>query len=51
MLARMERRIAELLVTGDTEAIEHSVASYRGIWLFVNNMTTTLDNTVDKSVT
>jgi hypothetical protein len=50
MLARMQQRIGELLVTGDVAAIEHSIASYRGVWLFVNNLTESVDIDVDKSV-
>jgi hypothetical protein len=50
MLDRMQRRIAELLVTGDVEAIEHSIASYRGVWLFVNNLSESVDSCVDKVV-
>jgi hypothetical protein len=49
MLVRMQRRIAELLVTGDAEAIEHSVASYRGVWLFVNTLGSSVNDFAGRS--
>jgi len=36
LLDRMQRRTAELMLHGDAEEIERSVASYRGVWSFVS---------------
>jgi hypothetical protein len=38
MLKRMEQRIGEQVLDGDPETIEHALASYRGVWLFVDTV-------------